>query len=63
MDDREVLSGGIPHRGLTPLQAAVGVVQRYLCSPFSPNLPVILSSSPSPAPTSLFLLLCSCPSS
>lgn len=30
LGNREILTGDIPYAGLTPLQAAIGVVQRYV---------------------------------
>ncbi|CAI7786123.1 unnamed protein product, partial [Closterium sp. NIES-53] len=35
----EVLTGDLPYSGLTPLQAAIGVLQRNLRPPIPPTLP------------------------
>jgi hypothetical protein len=41
--NREVLTGGVPYDGFTPLQAAIGVVQRGLRPEIPPFVPEKLS--------------------
>ncbi|CAI5463518.1 unnamed protein product [Closterium sp. Yama58-4] len=40
----EVITGDLPYTGLTPLQAAIGVLQRNLRPPLPPGLPSRISS-------------------